>query len=173
MIIKKKKVWITSILFVLFISFSSYRYYIVNKAYKKYEVELLQKESGDSFKILNLNHTLGKPTKLETIDDMKNKVTEYHIPIQFKNTTNSIVKLHPEFYKMIRADRIIQTLDFIDNKTNKKVLEFQPGEEIMGTVKFSYIEVKGKEEEKNEPAYLNILSSDGKKVQKVEMLVYK
>ncbi|MCQ6334966.1 MULTISPECIES: hypothetical protein [Bacillus cereus group] len=172
MVIKKKNWLIAFLLLIIFISLSTYRYYVVNSAYKKYEVEIIPKKSGDSFKILNLEHTLGKPKKLETTDDMENKVTEYHIPIHFKNTTDKTIQLHPEFYKMIREDRIIQTLEFIDDNTNKRKLEFQPGEEVATTVKFSYIEVKGKEDEENKPAYLNIISSNGEKVQKVEILMY-
>ncbi|PET37898.1 hypothetical protein CN520_24475 [Bacillus cereus] len=170
--IKKKKWWLIICLLILFITLSSYRYYVINNFYKKYEVVVLHKKSGDSFRTLNLEHTLGKPTRVETVDNMKNKVTEYHIPIRFKNPTNYTIKLQPEFYKMIREDRIMQTLDFINDKTQKRILEFQPGEEIISTVKFSYIEVAGKEDEKNKAALLNIVSNDGKKGQKIEIPIY-
>lgn len=168
---KKKLISIIfSILLILTITASTYRYQIVNKEYSKYKINTHQIKPKEIFNIQGLDHELGKTKITETIDEMKNKVTNYQIPIRFKNTTQNTIELHPEFYRMMREQRKMQTLEFINNKTNEKIQSFKPNEEILSTVTFSYIEMNKKDKEL--PAFLYIIANDETQIQKYESQVY-
>ncbi|MGA5663697.1 hypothetical protein ACPCZR_30310 [Bacillus bombysepticus] len=168
---KKKSIWIIfGIFLILTITASTYRYHIVNKKYSKYQINTIQVKPKETFNILNIEHELGETKITETIDEMNNKVTNYQIPIRFKNTTQNIVELHPEFYRMMREKRKMQTIEFINNKTNERIKSFKPNEEILSTVTFSYIEMNKKDKEL--PAFLYIITNDETKIQKYESRIY-
>lgn len=169
---KRKRLWIFIVFLILFIVGSFYRYYVVNAQYANYKIETITKNPGDTFVFLGIEHTFSKAEKVETIDRVKNKVTEYHIPFHFKNTTNKKVDLHPEFYRMLRGERLEQTIDYINQETQQNIVSLEANEEITGNAIFSFVQWPTDKNESEKPVFLHIIGSDGVKVEKFSIQVY-
>ncbi|MBY4603123.1 MULTISPECIES: hypothetical protein [Bacillus] len=166
---RKKIILITAVFFIFFILISSFRYQQVNGEYSNYKVTEKNVNANETFEFLKISHTFRKAEKINKIDEMRNKVTEYRIPIELKNTTKDKLTLHPEFYRMMRGEEETETIDFIDNQTGKRILDLEPHQLLNGTVTFTFL---NNGENKYEPVDLHIIGSDGVSVQKFIVKVF-
>ncbi|AME06796.1 hypothetical protein NNG64_19755 [Bacillus siamensis] len=166
---RKKIILVTVVFFIFFILISLFRYQQVNGEYSNYKVTEKNVTTNETFEFLKISHTFRKAKKINTIDEMRNKVTEYRIPIELKNTTKDKLTLHPEFYRMMRGEEETETIDFIDNKTGEKISDLKPYQLLNGTVTFTFL---NNSESKYQPVDLHIIGSDGVSVQKFIVKVY-
>ncbi|MCY9370102.1 hypothetical protein [Bacillus haynesii] len=166
---KRKWIVITAVFFILFIFISFYRYQLVNSEYSNYKVTERNVKLGETFNLQKISHTFKKAKKVNTVDEMRNKVTEYRIPIELKNTSNTKLAFHPEFYRMMRGEEETQTIDFIDNKTGSRISDLKPRQSINATVTFTFLNRGGN---KYQPLVLHMIGSDGVSVQKFNVKVY-
>ncbi|MED4702474.1 hypothetical protein ABEU80_12620 [Bacillus velezensis] len=166
---RKKIILVAIVFFILFILISLFRYQQVNGEYSNYNVTEKNVTTNETFEFLKISHTFGKAKKINTIDEMRNKVTEYRIPIELKNTTKDNLTLHPEYYRMMRGEEETETIDFMDNKTGRKILNLKPYQLLNGTVTFTFL---ANSENKYQPLDLHIIGSNGVSVQKFIVKVY-
>lgn len=135
---KRNFVLIFRCFLVLAIAFSVFQYTSVNKPYKGYKLNIINSKTESSINALDLTQTFGQ-AKTETIkDEMLNEITNYIIPFTFKNSTDKTIDLHPEFYRLMHGEDMTQSIDFIDDKTKKRVLSIPPDTIIHGKVIFTY-----------------------------------
>ncbi|MCY7707631.1 hypothetical protein P4T38_00265 [Bacillus safensis] len=159
----RKKVIVISVMTIIFILISTFRYQQVNSEYSNYKVTEKNLTTNETFEFLKISHTFKKAKKINTIDEMRNKVTEYRIPFTLKNKTKDKLPLHPEFYRMMRGEEETQTIDFINNKTGKRIKDINPHQYLNGTVTFTF----GNTGEENlKTPKLHMIGSDGVSVEK-------
>lgn len=117
MSLSKKAKWsIIIVLFIIFVSFSVYRYQQVNRPFKNYSVVEKVEQSGKHFTVRDLSYKLGKPTLKEN----KNEIF-YEIPLSIDNKTSEMQKLGVENFH-IRSNFTNNMLDrerFLSNPINK------------------------------------------------------
>ncbi|MFP7328535.1 hypothetical protein [Bacillus subtilis] len=166
----KKKLYLALILICLILvtSYSIYQYRATNKNYAGYKLSVINSNLDTPIKALGFTQTFGKAKTEVVEDDMVNKITNFIIPFTFKNDTDKAVTFHPEFYRLMRGEDMTQSIDFIDNRTKKRVNSIPPHTTIKGEAKFTYNDMN-----KTASLQLNINSRHGMTINLFKIPVYK
>ncbi|WP_339075883.1 hypothetical protein [Bacillus velezensis] len=166
----KKKLYLALVLICLILvtAYSIYQYRATNKNYAGYKLSIVNTKLDTPIKALGLTQAFGKAKTEVVEDDMLNKITKFSIPFTIKNDTNKDATFHPEFYRLMRGEDMTQSIDFIDNRTKKRVYSIPPYTTIKGEAKFTYNDMN-----KTVPLQLNINSRDGITINLFKIPVYK